>query len=44
MAEFVNPKVDVIYATGDSGIRAAQQATTAIPIIGVADDMVVRGW
>ena len=43
VAELVNAKVDVIYVTGEPGIRAAQQATTTIPIIGLAEDMVGSG-
>jgi putative tryptophan/tyrosine transport system substrate-binding protein len=39
-AELVKARVDVIMAGGDFGIRAAQQATTTIPIIGFTDDMV----
>ncbi len=36
--------VDVIYASsGDAAIRAAQDATHTIPILGVADDMVGSG-
>jgi putative tryptophan/tyrosine transport system substrate-binding protein len=42
-AELVKANVDVIYATGDIAIRAAQQATTTIPILGVTDDMVGSG-
>jgi putative tryptophan/tyrosine transport system substrate-binding protein len=42
-AEFVKSKVDVIYASGDAGIRAAQRATTTIPILGTTDDMVEAG-
>ena len=43
VAELVNAKVDVIYVTGEPGIRAAQQATTTIPIMGLAEDMVGSG-
>ena len=43
VAELVKGKVDVIAASGDAGIRAAQQATSTIPILGVADDMVGAG-
>ena len=39
----VKAKVDVIVATGDAAIRAAQQATTTIPILGSTDDMVGSG-
>jgi putative ABC transport system substrate-binding protein len=42
-ADLVKAKVDVIYATGDAGIRAAQRATTTIPILGTTDDMVESG-
>jgi putative tryptophan/tyrosine transport system substrate-binding protein len=41
--ELVKMHVDVIYAVGDVGIRAAQRATATIPIIGNADDMVASG-
>jgi putative ABC transport system substrate-binding protein len=43
MAEVVKTHVDVIYGSGDSGIRAAQQATATIPIVGVTEDMVGQG-
>jgi ABC-type uncharacterized transport system substrate-binding protein len=39
----VKSRVDVIYATGDIAIRAAQQATATIPIIGYTEDMVGSG-
>jgi putative tryptophan/tyrosine transport system substrate-binding protein len=42
-AELVKSKVDVIYVSGDVGIRAAQQATAAIPILGITQDMVGQG-
>ena len=42
-ADLVKSKVDVIYATGDAAIRAAQRATTTIPILGSTDDMVEAG-
>jgi putative tryptophan/tyrosine transport system substrate-binding protein len=42
-AELVKADVDVIYAVGHSGIRAAQRATTTIPILGSTDDMVGEG-
>jgi putative tryptophan/tyrosine transport system substrate-binding protein len=35
-AELVKAKVDVIIAYGDEAIRAAQQATKTIPIVGVS--------
>lgn len=40
----VRSKVDVIHASGDAGITAAQQATSSIPILGVTDDMVGKGF
>jgi len=43
VAELIKAQVDVIYVGGDSGIRAAQQATPTIPILGVTDDMVGQG-
>lgn len=39
----VKAKVDVIVATGDTAIRAVQQATTTIPILGSTDDMIGSG-
>lgn len=42
-AQLVKANVDVIYATGDVAIRAAQRATTTIPILGLTDDMVGSG-
>jgi putative ABC transport system substrate-binding protein len=42
-ADLVKAKVDVIYAAGDAAIRAAQRATTTIPILGGTDDMVEAG-
>jgi putative ABC transport system substrate-binding protein len=42
-ADLVKSKVDVIYALGDAAIRAAQLATTTIPILGSTDDMVEAG-
>jgi putative tryptophan/tyrosine transport system substrate-binding protein len=40
VAGLVKARVDVIYATGDLAIRAAQRATTTIPILGATEDMV----
>jgi len=37
--ELVRARADVIVAGGDFGIRAAQQATATIPIVGFTDDM-----
>jgi putative ABC transport system substrate-binding protein len=42
-AELVKSKVDVIIASGDAGIRAVQQATATIPILGITQDMVGQG-
>jgi putative tryptophan/tyrosine transport system substrate-binding protein len=38
-AELVRPRIDVIFAGGDLGIRAIQRATATIPIVGFTDDM-----
>jgi ABC-type uncharacterized transport system substrate-binding protein len=42
-AELVKDRVDVIWGAGGAAIRAIQQATKAIPIFGMADDMVGEG-
>jgi putative tryptophan/tyrosine transport system substrate-binding protein len=42
-ADLVKAKVDVIYASGDAGIRAVQKATATIPILGITQDMVGQG-
>jgi putative ABC transport system substrate-binding protein len=42
-AELVTAQPDVIYAGGGVAIRAVQQATKSIPIVGVTDDMVGEG-
>jgi ABC-type uncharacterized transport system substrate-binding protein len=42
-AELVKARVDVIFASGDAGIRAAQRATATIPILGITQDMVGQG-
>jgi putative tryptophan/tyrosine transport system substrate-binding protein len=39
----VDAQVDVIFAGGNPGIRAAQHATASIPILGFTDDMVGSG-
>jgi len=39
-ADLVARPVDVIVVLGDPSIRAAQRATSTIPIVGLADDMV----
>jgi len=41
--ELVAQNIDLIVAFGDPGIRAAQRASGAIPIVGMTDDMVGRG-
>jgi len=43
-AELVKARVDVILAGGDASVRAAQQATTSIPILAFTDDMVGQGF
>jgi putative ABC transport system substrate-binding protein len=43
VSELVKAHVDVIYVTGDLAIRAAQRATTTIPILGATEDMVGSG-
>jgi putative tryptophan/tyrosine transport system substrate-binding protein len=43
-AELVNAGVDVIVAGGDAAVRAAQPATTSIPILALTDDMVGQGF
>ena len=40
----VKAQVDVINAGGGAAVRAAQQATKAIPVVGIADDMVAEGF
>jgi putative ABC transport system substrate-binding protein len=42
-AELVKTPFDAIFIGGDVGIRAAQQATATIPILGVTEDMVGQG-
>jgi putative ABC transport system substrate-binding protein len=43
-ADLVKARVDVIFAGGDAAVRAAQQATTSIPILAFTDDMVGQGF
>jgi putative ABC transport system substrate-binding protein len=43
-ADLVKARVDVIYASGDIAIRAAQRATTTIPILGNTEDLVAAGF
>jgi putative tryptophan/tyrosine transport system substrate-binding protein len=42
-AELVKAQPDVIDAGGGAAIRAVQQATKAVPILGITDDMVGEG-
>jgi hypothetical protein len=42
-AELVKAQCDVIIAGGGAGVRAVQQATKTIPIVGLSDDMVGEG-
>src|SRR5713226_1636902 len=43
-AELVKTGINLITAGGDAAVRAAQHATTEIPILGLADDMVGQGF
>lgn len=43
-AELVRAGVDVILAGGDPAVRAAQRATTTIPILALTDDMLGQGF
>src|SRR5262245_54747672 len=43
-ADLMNGPVDVILAGGDAAVRAAQRATTSIPILAFTDDMVGQGF
>jgi putative tryptophan/tyrosine transport system substrate-binding protein len=43
-SELANSRVDVIGAGGDAAVRAAQRATTSIPILAMTDDMVGQGF
>jgi len=38
----VKVRVDVILAGGDAAVRAAQQATTSVPILALTDDMLAK--
>jgi len=42
-AELVGARTDVITTGGEEAIRAAQQATTTIPIVALVDDMLGSG-
>ena len=43
-SELVKANVDVIICAGEPPVRAAQQATKAIPILAIAEDMVGSGF
>ena len=43
VAQLVSANPDAIMCGGDAAIRAAQAATTAIPIVAITDDMVGAG-
>ena len=43
LAELVKARVDVILVGGPPSIRAAQKATTTIPILGFTNDMIGAG-
>jgi len=43
-AELVKAQVDVILTGGDAAVRAAQMATTVIPILAFTDDMLGQGF
>ena len=40
----VKAQVDIVMAGGDAAVRAAQRATTEIPILALTDDMVGQGF
>jgi putative ABC transport system substrate-binding protein len=42
-ADIIKSGVDVLFCGGDATLRAAQQVTRTVPIVGVADDMVGSG-
>jgi putative ABC transport system substrate-binding protein len=43
-ADLMNGPVDAVVAAGDPAVRAAQRATTSIPILAFTDDMVGQGF
>jgi ABC-type uncharacterized transport system substrate-binding protein len=43
-ADLTKARPDVILTGGDAAVRAAQQATTSIPILALTDDMVGQGF
>jgi putative tryptophan/tyrosine transport system substrate-binding protein len=44
VSDLVAKRVNVIIVFGNPGIEAARRATTTIPIVGVADDLVASGF
>ena len=42
-AELAKKRLDVLVMNGDASIRAAQQVTATIPILGISQDMVQQG-
>ena len=42
-AALVKSQVDAVLCSGEIALRAAQQATRTVPILGVADDMLAAG-
>ena len=43
-ADLMSGPVDAVVAAGDPAVRAAQRATTSIPILAFTDDMVGQGF
>jgi hypothetical protein len=43
-ADLMSGPVDAVVAAGDPAVRAAQRATTSIPILSFTDDMVGQGF
>jgi putative tryptophan/tyrosine transport system substrate-binding protein len=43
-AELVKARVDVIVTGGSGAVRALQEATKTIPIVGIVSDMVLEGF
>ena len=43
-AELAKKRLDVLVMNGDASIRAAQQVTATIPILGITQDMVGQGF
>ena len=44
VAELAKKRLDVLVMNGDASIRAAQQVTATIPILGITQDMVGQGF